>query len=359
MTKTTTRRLVASALVLLGLGALAAWGYGVAVQRLRTGIEQALGPNASVAELRVTWNGVEALDVRVRADRTRGWPADDELRAARVHVAPSLQGIWSRRWTVRRIVVEGGYLSALRTRDGRLRLLPSLLEGRRGSAAPQPGDASTMPAVEIGEVELRGARFDFHDASVRQPPHRLRIDALDARIGPLVLPALDRPARIELAGTLAGVRHAGRLQIAGHVTPATRDARLDARLAGADLLVLQPYLLRGTDGNVRSGQLDLAIQATVEAQHLRAPGSVTLRGLELGGNASFAGVPRQVVLAAMSRDGRIDVRFVLEGRLDDPTFSLNENIATRIASSLANTLGVSLGGVVEGVGNVIKGLFGR
>ena len=61
----------------------------------------------------------------------------------------------------------------------------------------------------------------------------------------------------------------------------------------------------------------------------------------------------------MSRDGRIEVAFTLEGRLDDPAFSLNENFATKLAGGLAETLGVSLGGVVEGVGNVIKGLFGR
>lgn len=354
----TRRRLLTAALALAALAALAAWGYGAAVQRLRAGIEQALGPTASVGALRVGWTGVEALEVRVRADRARGWPADDELRAARVHVAPSLASLWSGRWALRRIVVEGGYVSALRTRDGRLRLLPSLLEAGPGGAAA-PKRAATMPTIEIGEVQLVGARFDFHDASVRQPPHRLRIDALDARVGPLVLPALDRPAQVELAGTLAGVRHAGRLQIRGRITPATRDADLDARLFGADLLVLQPYLLRAVDGGVRNGQLDLALQASVEANRLHAPGSVTLRGLELAGDGSFAGVPRQAVLAALSRDGRIDVRFVLEGRLDDPRFSLNENIATRIASSLANTLGVSVGGVVEGVGNVIKGLFGR
>ena len=51
--------------------------------------------------------------------------------------------------------------------------------------------------------------------------------------------------------------------------------------------------------------------------------------------------------------------FRLDGRLDDPSFSLNENVATQLAGGLAETLGVSLGGVVQGVGNVIKGLFGR
>jgi hypothetical protein len=70
-------------------------------------------------------------------------------------------------------------------------------------------------------------------------------------------------------------------------------------------------------------------------------------------------VPRKAVLAAMSRDGRIHVRFTLDGRLDDPGFSINDSFATRMASGLAETLGISVGGVVEGVGSVIKGLLGR
>ena len=61
----------------------------------------------------------------------------------------------------------------------------------------------------------------------------------------------------------------------------------------------------------------------------------------------------------MTREGRIEVDFVLEGRLDDPRFSLNDTLALRMAASLAERLGVSLGGVVEGVGGMIKGLFGR
>ena len=86
-------------------------------------------------------------------------------------------------------------------------------------------------------------------------------------------------------------------------------------------------------------------------------------GLQLNASngmiGTFAGVPRQAVLAAMSKNDRLDIDFTLEGRLDDPDFSLNESFATKVAAGLANALGVSLGGVVEGVGSVIKGLFGR
>ena len=61
----------------------------------------------------------------------------------------------------------------------------------------------------------------------------------------------------------------------------------------------------------------------------------------------------------MSRDGRIEMEFRLEGRIDDPQFSINELFAARFAVGLAEKLGVSLGGVVEGVGSIVKGLFGR
>ncbi len=50
---------------------------------------------------------------------------------------------------------------------------------------------------------------------------------------------------------------------------------------------------------------------------------------------------------------------MLEGRLDDPAFSLNENLATRVASALAAKLGMNVGGLAEGVGSLVRGLFGR
>lgn len=145
--------------------------------------------------------------------------------------------------------------------------------------------------------------------------------------------------------------------------PASRDAQLAVRLRGIDLRVLQPYLLRVNEGGVERGFVDLDLDATVRAQRLQAPGRVVFSGLELASRpgvfGSFAGLPEQLVLAAVRERGRIELKFTLDGRLDDPAFSLDENLATRIAVGLAQSLGVSVGGVVQGLGQVIKGLFGR
>lgn len=332
-------------------------GQRIAVRELKAAVETALGPRASVGSISLGLTGVEILDLRIRAVRGQ-WPAEDELRARRVHLRPSLSTLWSKGWRIGRISINAAYLSIQRTRDGRLRLLPALLE-----KPPAAKSESAAPLVHLALIELDEAAIDFFDASVRQPAHRLRLEQLDAQVGPIDWPALDTAAQIELNALFKGPQRDGRLAIAGTLTPASREARLKANVRGVDLVALQPYLLKVNEGGVRRGTLDLSLDASVKAQRLHAPGTLTLTGLELGPGggllSTFAGVPRQAVIAAMSRDGRIAVSFTLDGRLDDPAFSLNENFATKLAGGLAETLGVSLGGVVEGVGNVIKGLFGR
>lgn len=356
----TRRRAATFGVGLLAAAMVAFVLFQVAVRQLRAGIEQALGPRASVGALDVGWSGVVLTDLRVRAERPQ-WPADDELRASRVRVVPELSSVFSGAWRIARVDVEGAYVSVLRRRDGVLQVVPGLVHAApsRGAAPP----ASPAPRVTLGRVDLTDATVEFFDASVRRPAHRMRFEQLDARIDDLALPALDQPVGLTLDAVFKGPKHDGRLSLHGRVTPSTRDADLAVRLDGVDLIALEPYLLKVNEAGVKRGTLDLRLDAKVAAQHLRAPGVLVLKDLELNNSSgmfgTFAGVPRQAVLASLSREGRIELAFTLEGRLDDPKFSLNEALAMRIAAGMAESLGVSLGGMVEGVGGVIKGLLGR
>lgn len=350
-----------AAVVLLGLAA-----FQVTVRRLHTNIEKALGPGASVGALKVGWASVELKDLRVRASG-KGWPTDDEMRATKVTVVPDLFSLFGNAWQIRSVSVEGAYLSVLRTPDGKLRVLPALFE-HAGSPSEQPptdhpDKKGPAPRIEIGHVSMVGAELAFYDASVRKPAHLVHIGQLAIELDHLSVPALDKAVHIDLQGVVKGPQRDGRIKVVGEFTPATHDAHLKGQLAGVDLIALQPYLVKLNEGGVRAGTLDLSFDATVANNHLRAPGVITLTGLELnsGGGllGTFAGVPRRAVIAAMSEKGRIELKFSLDGRLDDPHFSLNEQLAVRTAAGLAESLGVSLTGMVEGVGSVIKGLFGR
>jgi hypothetical protein len=235
--------------------------------------------------------------------------------------------------------------------------LPGLLDARAGKkvSANVPAPA---PQVIIDSIELRDSALEFFDATVRQPAHKTRIEGLHASVSHLDVPSLAGRTRIALDGVVRGVQRNGKMAAAGWLEIGGRNSDLSARLQGVDLVALQPYLIKASETGVRRGTLDLDIKSAVRGNRLRAPGTVTLTGLELasaGGtfSSTFMGVPRQAVVAALkNRKDQITVRFTLEGNLDDPTFSLNEDIMKRIGASIAESLGITIEGMV-------RKLFGR
>ena len=364
------RWLTAATAILLAV----AGAWQVALWQLRAAVLQTLGPGAQLAQLRVGLAGVEIDQLRIAAApanrhaSTAAWPAEDELRADQVRLVPDWRSLWSGprhgQWRLQSLQVRGGYLSLQRGADGRIRLLPSLL------SPPSAGSAQGAPAapdhrLQLGQLVLDGTVVELFDASVRRPAHRLRLEGLQVQAGPLALPVAQaaEPTQLQLQAVLRGPRHDGQLSLQGQVHLGTQDAQLQARLQGVDMLALQPYLLKAGEGRIRGGRLDLQLDPQVQQQRLHAPGVLTLTGLDLAPGAGLggllAGVSRQAVLAALERDGRITLRFSLDGRLDDPGFSINENLAQRVGGALAETVGVSLSGVVEGVGGLFKGLLGR
>lgn len=348
-------------LALTGVSLLGA--FLLAPLLLRNQIETALGPRGEVAKIDVGFGSVVLHDVRIRAvrDGKQGWPTDDELRARRVEVRPQLRDLLSARVRIERIAVDGAYLSMLRTRDGVLRVLPVLLEKLPVQEGAQDASPRKPVPVHVSRIELRDAALDFYDASVRRTPHRMTLQALNAEIGPFDLPALDTASTLKMEGVVKGVRQDGRLTLQGEVLPATRDARLELSLRDVDLVAFQPYLIKAAETGVKRGTMDLDIRPVVVEQRLKAPGRLTLKGLELASGGSFMGLPRAAVVGLMKdRDERISVDFTLEGRIDDPSFSLNEGFATRVTGAVAESVGVSLGGLVRGVGSagssVVKGV---
>lgn len=365
MTGIRARRWLWIGLVAVGvLAVVAVTALHFAAKALKGQIEQALGPDSEVGAIAVGWSTIEIRNLRIRGPK--GWPAEDALRAERIVVAPDLRALLSAAPRVHRITVEKGYLSMVRVRDGRLRVVPGLTESKpAGKSGVRP------PTVALGAVELRDTAMDFYDETVRRPAHRLRLENLQALVEDLRVPDLSGRTRLKLEAMVKGVQRNGTAAVQGWVEIATRDSEIVTRLRGVDLVALQPYLIKAAETGVRRGSLDLDLNSVVRKNALRAPGTMTLTGLELaeGGGAlgTFMGMPRQAVLAALrNNQGQIRMNFTLEGRLDDPKFSLNESFATRVGAGVAQTLGVSIeglargvGGAARGVGDTLRGLFGR
>lgn len=363
MKKTFKRALVIVVVLGIVLAVAAAIGLHLAARALKSEVAQALGPDSEVADIVVGWSSIEVRGVRVRAPR--GWPAEDTLRADRIVVRPDLLGLFSARLHVPHITIDHAYVSVLRARDGKMRLLPGLLNRQPKT------EGAAMPPFTIGTVELRHGVLDFFDATVRTPPYRTRLEQLHARVDDLKLPSLASRTDLQIDGVIKGPRRDGRVSIIGWAELANRNSEIVTKLEGIDLITLQPYLIKASETGVRRGALDLTLKSTVRDNRLRAPGTATLSGLELApGNSAFGtfmGVPRQAMVAALkNRKGQITIDFLLEGNLSDPNFSLNDSFAKRIGAAIAETLGISIegltrgvGGAVEGLGGVVKKLFGK
>ena len=364
---TKTRRwplIVAGTLIALVIGGFAAFQF--AIQSLKGKVEQALGPYGEVKEIRVSLSGVEVLGIRIRApdsvDKSgatskSAWPAEDQLRAERILIVPALRDLLNANVVLRSIRVEGAYLSMLRARDGRMRVLPSLLE--KPAAAVEKDEKSAAPPVSIGKIELVDSVVEFFDATVRQPPLKIRLEQINASVEDLQLPDLKGQSRIAVDGVLKGAQHDGKISINGSIELASKESDLTTRLRGVDLVALQPYLVKAAETGVRKGTLDLDLKSTVSNGKLHAPGTLTLAGLELAssGSGSFMGMPRSAVVSMMKdKSGQITIKFALDGNINDPHFSLNENFMTRIGSSMAGTLGISIEGLAKGVGSAGSGI---
>ena len=345
-------------LLIAVLAGAAVFGLHYATRLLKDQIVAALGPDSEVGEIVLDWSSVEIRQLRIKGPED--WPAEDALRAARIVVRPELRDLISAKVRIRRIEVEDAYLSVLRTRKGSLRLLPSLLEGQTTAETPA---SATPTAVSVDHVELKGGVLEFFDASVRKPAHKLRLEQVNAQVDNLQWPALTGRTQLALTGTFKGVQRDGSLAINGWSELATRDSDVTTKMRGVDLVALQPYLIKAAETGVRHGSLDLDVHSTVNRNHLHAPGRITLNNLELqsghGFSATFMGMPRALVVSALkNKRGQISIHFTLDGNLNDPRFSLNENLSKRIAASMAEGLGISFEGVARGMGNAAQGLGG-
>jgi hypothetical protein len=341
-------------LILLTVGGVLGF-YGT-LRVLKGKVVEALGEGADVGVIGVSWSGVTVSGLRIMGPK--GWPAQDAFRAEEISIVPSLGRLLAGEVRAGSVRVVRPYLSALRTKDGRLRLLPSLLErSAKRSGTPSSGGTEMLALpIVIATMRLEEAVVEIYDATVASPPLKIRLEQIQATIRNVALPALTGKTEFDIVGVVKGAAKDGRFDVKGWSEIATRDSDVKTILRAVDLVPLQPYLGTHSASRLRKGQMDLDLTSEVRRNRLKAPGRMTLADLDFvpgEGAGSFLGLPRNAVLAFMKgKEGRIALDFTLEGDIGDPRFSLNEAFSTRIAVGLADSLGVGVRGLAEGIGSL-------
>lgn len=341
--------LVTGSIVLVVLLA-AAVGFHFAVAKLKERVVAALGAGSELKQLHVRWNAIELVGLGVPGPK--GWPTARTLEAERIKLVPSLRSLLSNDIKIASIEIEKPYISVYRT-TRKVALVPTILhEGEK----PDGGKASARK-VTIDRITVHDGVMEIYDATVAPKPVKTRLEAIQATVKGVVAPALDDKAEFDIDAVVKGARRDGKAKVTGWVAQHGRDSSSHIVLDGVDLVSLQPYLARKGDVRVERGSLDLNLKSEVRNNQLDGKGKVVLRDLQLaesgGFTGTFMGVPRNAVVNSLKdHNGVIDLDFTLKGDVSRPNFSLNEAVSTRIATGLAGQLGVSVKGLVEGVGGL-------
>jgi len=358
------RRQIATAIagVVLALIAIAFGGLYLAQRAVKQHVIAALGPLGSADSIDVGLTSVRLTHVRLKAPP--GSPAPDSLRADQITVTADVRDLLARRIHIRSVVISGFDLSMVRNASGSIDILPNLKESLHRLDTGASGNEMPLPQEKtVDHIAFKQGSFDFYDFTVSKPAYRLNVSHANASVDNLRLPALSNPTTVDVTGSIAGPSHTGTVSFGGWIKIASKDSQTTSTLRGVDVAMLAPYLLKkaGAKARVTGGTVDLTVESTVRDYHLHAPGTVTLHHLQLAdtGNPvdTFLSIPTKAAIAALkTRNGDITVHFVLDGNLRDPTFSVNENLLTRISTGFAQAMGVSVEGVAKGAGETVKGL---
>ena len=194
-------------------------------------------------------------------------------------------------------------------------------------------------------------------------PVFLNFTDVTVEVRDIAYPFTNRWTTYDITSRLAGGSQTGSITATGRTNLGNEQTNVKTTLKGIDLALLKSYVeLKGGDAGIKSGFIDITMQADIAKKHLRAPGTMVIRDLQLSSSGAasetFFGVPRSLMLAFLknNRDD-ISLDFVLEGNLNNPKFTIREDLAKRIAVALATRFGVSIKGAEDVLAGQGKGII--
>jgi hypothetical protein len=376
MTSKTRKWLIVSGIVALCLLAVVLILSKLSGQLLKTQIEKALGENVKAAAVSISWGKVTIEDLTfLRDGQTVGNIRSVDIRA-------DFMSILKNKLSISKVEVDQPYFKLLIDNKGNVLLPVAMPEekmgkekkgGKKKEIQEVPTTKESMP-VEVKTLIVQGGKIDFEDRSMARP---VLLKFVDVRIDVknIVYPFVNQWVDYEASSQLAGGRQKGSINTKGKTNLLNEETKIKIVLKNIDLALLRPHIEKKGDAGIERGFITMNMDAGVVKKHIKAPGTMAIRDLQLsssgGVSGTFLGVPRSMALSFLkNNNNEIHLNFVLEGDLNNPRFNIRENLATRLSVGMANKLGVSVTGagetlaggsskVFEGTTKTLKGLFKR
>jgi len=376
MSAKTRKWIIVSGVVALCLLAVVLILSKLSGQFLKIQVEKTLGKNVKAAAVSISWGKVTVEDLTfLRDGQTVG-------KVKAINIKADFMSILKKKLSISKVEVDEPYFKLLIDNKGNL-LLPIAMpeekmgkekeRGKKKEIQEVPTTKESMP-VEVKTLIVQGGKIDFEDRSMARPV-LLTFEDVRIDVKNIVYPFVNQWADYEVSSQLAGGSQKGSINATGKTNFMNEETKVKTVMKNIDLALLRPYIEKKGDAGIERGFINMNMDAGVVKKHIKAPGAMAIRDLQLsssgGVSGTFLGVPRSMALSFLkNNNNEISLNFVLEGNLNNPRFNIRENLATRLSVGIANKLGVSVTGagetvaggggkVIEGTTKTLKGLFKR
>jgi len=294
-------------------------------------LDQILGKNFSVKEVRVKWNKVEAMDVSYRNSEGRTVFHTDSLI-----LSTDITGLLKKDYSVSNATLVNPYLLLEKDKSGTFKNpFPTHKEG-----------AEQKPSREfrIQKIEIINGSLDYVDEEVSGEPVVTELRNIDIESDNVIFPLQDNFTDYRFTAKVSGKLSAGTIKSEGKI--ALKSLDMDSRVEAKDLDVTQfkPYYQKKSSANVKKGLLDLDMNVKIDSGKVDAPGRATIKGLQFeqkGVDAKFLDLPVRAIIAFLKEhNGEMGFDFTLESSLSDPESSIAEGIVGDLKIGIAQKIGL-------------------
>jgi len=338
-------------LVVGGLSALSFFG----VRFINTELRRRLGTGVTVSDVKVRLTHLSASGIRYEDPRMK----KPLLQVEEIKIYPALLSFVTGDLRIREVTILRPSFFFYRSRDG-------TIVGPWPTAGKEPGETAGGEKKKTGEgkafqvridqVRIQEAAVDFEDRKVDEPPAEIHLRKVNLEVGDIHYPFASVRSPVTLKGKMKGPTKEGEIELKGWINFDSLDMDTVFHLREIEVKTLESYYRKRVSAEIESGEMRMQAKITINKKVIDAPGNLELTSLKVGGGGgSVFYIPAKTVVSLLKdRGNRINVKFHVKGNLDDPRFSLQENIMTRIGISLAEALGVPIKIVGE---EFLKGVF--
>ena len=216
--------------------------------------------------------------------------------------------------------------------------------------------------IKIDRFRIRKGSVDFEDRKTGEPPAQIQLRELDLELKNIQYPFISFHSLITLEGKIKGGKKEGSIYTEGWVDLKNMDMETSFKVQEIDIKIFEPYYRKRVSAEIEAGQINMEAKIGVKQRTIDAPGQLKLIDLQMKEGGTVLWIPAKVLISLLRDKGnRIQIQFHVKGNMDDPQFSLQETFLTRVAVSMAETLGIPIKVVSEtilgGTGKGAEGLI--